>query len=281
VNQILQKSLLGPKVFELIVSAPRIARKAQPGQFVVVMADEGGERIPLTIADYDRNDGTITLVLAVVGASSLKLSRFEIGQSLYALIGPLGKASEVERCGAVVMVAGGVGAAPIYPIARAFHEIGDQVITIQGARTRELLFWTDRLGAVSDRHIVTTDDGSFGRKGVVTGPLADTLREDLRKSITRVYAIGPEVMMKFCAATTLPFGVKTIVSLNTIMVDGTGMCGGCRVEVGRQTQFTCVDGPEFDGHLVNWPLLVNRQRAYAKHEACSLDRQLHVGESEV
>lgn len=279
-SQIVQKNLLGPKVFELVVAAPRIAKKALPGQFLVVMADDSGERIPLTIADFDRDQGTITMVLAVVGASSLKLSSMEQGQSLHAVIGPLGEPSELDHAGAVVMVAGGVGAAPIYPIARALHQAGRRVITIQGSRSAELLFWTDRLAAVSDRHIVTTDDGSAGRRGLVTEPLVELLRDDSDKAISCVYAIGPAVMMKFCAAATQPFGVKTIVSLNTIMVDGTGMCGGCRVDVGGQTRFTCVDGPEFDGHLVNWDLLMARQKSYTHHESCSLDRYLQLAESE-
>jgi len=273
-NKIIDKTELAPKIYEMMVEAPRIARRAQPGQFIVVMADERGERIPLTIADFDRDAGTITMVLMVVGASSEKLSRLAVGDSLYALIGPLGKASEIDSAGAVIMVAGGVGTAPVYPIARAFHEIGCRVITIQGARSRELLFWLDRIRAVSDRHVITTDDGSAGRKGLVTEPLKELLEEDSAKSIGRVYAIGPAIMMKFCALTTRPFAVPTIVSLNSIMVDGTGMCGGCRVQVGDETLFTCVDGPEFDGHLVDWDLLLSRQKIYTKEEHCSLERYL-------
>ena len=274
---ILSKKQLVPKIIELVVEAPRIAEKALPGQFVVVMADESGERIPLTIADFDREKGTVTLVVMVVGASSLKISRLEAGESLFAIIGPLGKASEIENMDTVIMVAGGVGTAPIYPIARAFREAGVRVITIQGARSKELLFWTDRLAAVSDQHIITTDDGSEGRKGLVTQPLEELLKEDAQKRIGCVYAIGPAIMMKFCCQTTQPFGVKTIVSLNSIMVDGTGMCGGCRVEVGGQTRFTCVDGPEFDGHLVDWGLLLSRQRVYVKHEDCSLKKVTQDG----
>jgi ferredoxin--NADP+ reductase len=271
-SSILQKTELADRIYELVVRSPRIASKAAPGQFVVVMADSSGERIPLTIADFDRSAGTITLVLMVVGASSSKLARLEVGQTLYALIGPLGKASEIERLDSVVLVAGGVGAAPVFPIARAFRESGSRVITIQGARSKNLLFWADRLESVSDRHILTTDDGSAGRQGVVTGPLEEVLTEDADRRIGCVYAIGPTIMMKFCSGTTRPFGVKTVVSLNPIMVDGTGMCGGCRVEVGGQTRFTCVDGPEFDGHLVDWDLLFSRQKTYATHELCSLQR---------
>jgi ferredoxin--NADP+ reductase len=234
-TRILKKTELAPKIFEMVVAAPRIAKKALPGHFVVVMAEEAGERIPLTIADFDRQAGAITLVLMVVGTSSLKLSQLNAGQDFYALIGPLGKPSEMEKYDTVVMVAGGVGTAPVYPIARAFRELGCRVTTIQGARTKELLFWTDRLAAVSHRHIVTTDDGSFGRKGLVTEPLEELLRQDAEKTIQCVYAIGPAIMMKFCAKTTQPFNVKTVVSLNSVMVDGTGMCGGCRVDVGGET----------------------------------------------
>jgi ferredoxin/flavodoxin---NADP+ reductase len=271
-TRVLDKRELAPKIFEFVIQSPRIALKALPGQFVVVMADESGERIPLTIADFDRKQGTVTLVVMVVGASSLKISRLNVGDSLFAIIGPLGKASEIEKADTVVMVAGGVGAAPVYPIARAFHEAGAKVITIQGARTTHLLFWSDRLASVSDRHIITTDDGSAGLKGLVTQPLQDLLQEDVAKRIGCAYAIGPAIMMKFCALATKPFGVRTVVSLNPVMVDGTGMCGGCRVEVGGQTRFTCVDGPEFDGHLVDWNLLLSRQKIYTKHEECSLQR---------
>ena len=271
-SRILKRRKLTAKIFELVIETPRIARKAQPGQFVVVMADQCGERIPLTIADFDRELGTVTLVVMVVGASSLKLSRLNAGDALFAVIGPLGKASEIEKLDTVVMAAGGVGAAPVYPIARAFREAGTQVVTIQGSRSKDLLFWTDRLSSVSDSHIITTDDGSAGRKALVTQPLEELLNEDTSKRIGCVYAIGPAIMMKFCSLATRPFAVRTVVSLNPVMVDGTGMCGGCRVEVGGKTRFTCVDGPEFDGHLVDWDLLLSRQKIYTKHEECSLQR---------
>jgi ferredoxin--NADP+ reductase len=273
-SKILEKLELAPKIYEMVVEAPRIARKALPGQFVVVMADEKGERIPLTIADFDPQQGTLTMVLMVVGASSLKLSRLEVGDAMYALIGPLGKPSEIEPLGTVLMVAGGVGTAPVYPIARAFYQSGSRVITIQGARSKDLLFWTDRLASVSHEHVITTDDGTFGRKGLVTEPLGELLEQDCEKTIECVYAIGPAIMMKFCSLTTRPFGVKTVASLNSVMIDGTGMCGGCRVEVGGQTRFTCVDGPEFDGHLVDWDLLMSRQSIYHEQEACAMERLL-------
>jgi len=270
-NRICAKTLLAANIYELVVEAPRVARKAQPGQFLVVMSDETGERIPLTIADFDPQAGTVTMVVMVIGAGTEKICSLECGDDLYALIGPLGEPSIIEDYGTVVMVAGGVGTAPIYPIARALRESGQRVITIQGARTKELLFWTDRLKAVSDQHIITTDDGSCGRKGVVTQPLVELLRAEPSERVGCVYAIGPAVMMKFCSLATQPFRVPTVVSLNSVMVDGTGMCGGCRVEIGGETKFTCVDGPEFDGHLVDWNLLLSRQKIYCEQEKCALE----------
>ncbi len=273
--RILQKSELVPGIHETLVHSPQVAAKARLGHFVIVMADEQGERIPLTVADFDPPAGTLTLVLTVVGTSSHKLAAMAEGDQLYALIGPLGHPSEIADFGTVVMVAGGVGTAPVYPIARALHQHGNRVLSIQGARTAELLFWTDRLAAVSDQHIITTDDGSQGRKGLVTEPLRELMEEEGRR-IGCVYAIGPAIMMKFCAETTRPFGVKTVVSLNTIMVDGTGMCGGCRVKVGQHTRFTCVDGPEFDAHLVDWDMVLARQGIYTAEEKCSLDQYVAV-----
>ncbi len=270
--RIVHKRQLAPTIHEIVVEAPRTASKGRPGQFVIVMTDDRSERIPLTIADSDATAGTITIVLMVLGTSSSQLAELSVGDELYALMGPLGQPSEIDDHDTVVMVAGGVGTAPIYPIAKAMRERGNRVITIQGARTDELLFWRDRLAAVSDEHIITTDDGSSGRKGVVTEPLKELLAADHERKIGCVYAIGPAVMMKFCAMTTRPFEVKTIVSLNTIMVDGTGMCGGCRVRIGTETKFTCVDGPEFDGHLVDWDRVLERQKIYVADEKCSLDR---------
>ena len=274
--EIVENTELCPDIWQIVVEAPDVAAKALPGHFVIVMADQQGERIPLTVADYDPSAGTLTLVLAVVGTSSTKLSKLEAGQQLYALLGPLGHPSEIARHGTVVMVAGGVGTAPIYPIAKAMKAAGNRVVSIQGARTAELLFWEEKLRAVSDQYIVTTDDGSRGRKGLVTEPLRELLEDDRQGAIGCVYAIGPPVMMKFCAETTRPFDIKTIVSLNTIMVDGTGMCGGCRVRVGDKTLFTCVDGPEFDGHLVDWDGVLARQRIYVAEEKCSMERYARV-----
>jgi len=277
--RILQKLELVPNIYEFVVEAPELAAKARAGHFVIVMADQQGERIPLTIADYDASAGTITLVVMVVGTTSKKLSRLAEGEELCALIGPLGRPSEIDDFGTVVMVAGGVGTAPVYPIARAMQERGNRVLSIQGARTAELLFWEERLASVSHRHIIATDDGSQGHKGLVTEPLLELLQQEDRGQIGCVCAIGPAIMMKACAEATRPLGVKTVVSLNTIMVDGTGMCGGCRVRVGDQTLFTCVDGPEFDGHQVDWQTVLDRQKIYLREEKCSLDRYIEETQS--
>ena len=271
-NKILMKKKLVPNIFEMEVEAKGIANKAKAGQFVVIMVSEKGERIPLTLADWSVEKGTITLVFMVVGTTSGRLSQLKEDDHLFAVLGPLGHASDIDDYGTVVMVAGGVGTAPIYPIARSLKERGNKVISIHGARSKDLLFWQDKLASVSNEHIITTDDGSFGRKGLVTEPLKELLEADLDKKIGRVYSIGPGIMMKFCALTTKPFEIKTIVSLNPIMIDGTGMCGACRVRVHDKTKFTCIDGPEFDGHEVDWDLLTTRQRAYLNEEKCSYDK---------
>ena len=266
--RILKKAELVPNIFEMVIEHPPLAEKALPGHFVIVMADENGERIPLTIADFDRKAGTITLVVMAIGVSTRKITAFAEGDSLYALIGPLGHASELANHGTVIMVAGGVGTAPIYPIARALKEMGNRVVSIQGARNKDLLFWADKLASVSDEHLITTDDGSAGIHGVVTGPLLERLEKDA--AVGCVYTIGPAIMMKFCTETCRSFDVKVVASLNSIMIDGTGMCGGCRVRVGDETKFTCVDGPEFDAKLVDWNLVLTRHRTYHEQEKCAL-----------
>lgn len=273
-SKILSTRELVPTIYEAVIEAPEIASKAKAGEFLVVMADEKGERVPLTIADFDRAKGTITIVFMAVGTSTYKLAAMKAGQSYYAFVGPLGHASEIKRYGTVVLVAGGVGTAPIYPIAREMRKAGNKVICIQGARSKDLLFWQDKIATVCDEHIITTDDGTFGRKALVTEPLKEVCE---REKVDIVYAIGPVPMMKFCSLTTKPFGVKTIVSLNSIMIDATGMCGGCRVNVAGKTRFTCVDGPEFDGHDVDWDLLTSRQRIYVAEEKCSLQRYVEQG----
>jgi len=270
VYKILAREDLAPVTKLFRVEAPEVARKAQPGQFVVVRIDERGERIPLTIADWNLAEGGLTLIFQEVGATTMRLGTLRAGDALADLIGPLGNPSEINNFGTVVCVGGGVGIAPVYPIARALREVGNHVISIIGARTKDLLFWEDKMRAVSDELIVCTDDGSYARKALVTEPLKEVLEK--RNSVDRVLAIGPAIMMKFCCRTTQPFGVKTIVSINSIMVDATGMCGACRISVGGQTRFVCVDGPDFDGHQVDWDLLMARQRIYLDEEKLALER---------
>ena len=271
--KILLKQNLVPKIHLFKVAAPNVAKKAQPGQFVVIRVDEKGERIPLTIADWDREEGSITIVFMEVGTTTYKLALLETGDFISDFIGPLGLPTHIEKFGTVVCVAGGFAIATIVPIARALKKEGNKVISIMGARNKSLIFWEKRLGSVSNRLIVTTDDGSYARKGLVTEPLKELLENGER--VDRVIAIGPSIMMKFCAKTTEPFGVKTIVSLNPIMVDGTGMCGCCRVSVGGVTKFACVDGPDFDGHQVDWDLLFTRQRVYLDEEKHSFEQGQH------
>jgi ferredoxin--NADP+ reductase len=274
VYKILEKKVLSDVTKLMVVEAPQVARKAKPGQFVIVRVDEPGERIPLTIADFDRDAGTITLIFQEVGKSTMQMGTLKPGDELITVAGPLGHPTEIEKYGTVVMVGGGVGIAPTFPIARALKEAGNTVISIIGARNKSLLFWEDRMRTVSDELIICTDDGSYGRKAVVTEPLKELL--DARKgAIVRVWAIGPAVMMKFVAIATKPYNVKTIVSLNTIMIDGTGMCGGCRVVLDEGAQFVCVDGPEFDAHKVNWDILLSRLRFYGEQERLAVERWKH------
>ena len=270
--RILEKQDLTPDIHLFRIEAPRVARKAQAGQFIILHHGEEGERIPLTIADWDREAGTVTVVFMEVGASTRKLAAMNAGDAIDDFVGPLGKPTEIENYGTVVCVAGGFAIATIVPIARAMKAAGNKVVSIMGSRTKDLVFWEDRLGEFSDELIVTTDDGSYGRKGLVTEPLKELLET---RDVGRVVAIGPTVMMKFSALTSKQFGTKTIVSLNPIMVDGTGMCGACRVEVGGETKLACVDGPDFDGHLVDWDLLISRQRAYLDQEKTSVERYQH------
>jgi ferredoxin--NADP+ reductase len=265
--RILVKEDLTSNIHLFKVDAPGVARKARPGQFVIVRSDEKGERIPLTIADWDREEGSVIIVFMEVGTTTRKLALLNAGDSIFNFVGPLGRPTEIEKFGTVVCVAGGFAIATIVPIARAMKEAGNKVISIMGFRTRDLVFWEEQLDSVSDELIVTTDDGSYKRKGLVTEPLKELLQQT---EVERVIAIGPTVMMKFCSLTTKPFGIKTIVSLNPIMVDGTGMCGCCRVSVAGETKFACVDGPDFDGHEVDWDLLMNRQRTYLDEEKESL-----------
>lgn len=245
------------------IEAPRIAAKASPGQFVILKANEEGERIPLTMADTDPRKGTITIIYMVVGKSTALFKTLQVGDAYQDVIGPLGKPTEVEKVGNVVCVGGGTGIAVLHPITRALKEAGNHVTAILGARSKDLLILEDKMGAASHELLITTDDGSYGRKGFVT----DALKDVLEKGDTRlVVAIGPVPMMKFVSKLTAEYDVKTIVSLNPIMVDGTGMCGGCRVTIGGKTRFACVDGPEFDGHQVDYDELMLRLQAYCEEE---------------
>ena len=285
--KILEKQVLSDVTKLIVVEVPQVARKAKAGQFVIVITHERGERIPLTIADYDREAGTITMIFQEVGKSTMEMGLMEVGDAFKTIVGPLGHPTEIENFGTVICVGGGVGIAPVFPIARALKEAGNKVISIIGARTKDLLLWEDKMRAVSDELIVTTDDGSYGRKDLVTVPLKEIIEANPGK-IAKIWAIGPAIMMKFVAATTKPFNVPTIVSLNSIMVDGTGMCGGCRVLMDEGAQFVCVDGPEFDGHKVDWNNLLSRMSFYRSEEQaavqrfrethkCNLDRMVEKG----
>jgi ferredoxin--NADP+ reductase len=266
--KILEKVDYSDDVYMQVIEAPAVARAARAGQFIVLRIHEEGERIPLTIADFDRDKGTVTIVVQAVGKSTRHLQTLSAGDAIANFIGPLGNPSEIKKYGVVVLAGGGVGVAPIYPIARELKHAGNKVISIVAARTKNLLLWEDKMRKVSDEVIVTTDDGSYGRKALVTEPLKELCEAG---GIDLVYAIGPAIMMKFCCKTTEPYNVKTIVSLNSIMVDGTGMCGACRVSIGGETKFVCVDGPEFDGHQVDFDELMARQRQYLEQEKIAND----------
>jgi ferredoxin--NADP+ reductase len=267
--KILEKRLIRePDVYYYKIAAPLISRKAQPGQFVIIRLHEKGERIPLSLADINPAEGTISLIVMSVGKTTAELSHYRAGDDILDLCGPLGMPTHIGKFGRVVLVGGGFGVAPLYPIARSLKAEGNSVTVIMGARSKDLLIYEQEMQQVCDRVLITTDDGSRGLKGVVTTALKQELET---RGADLVMAVGPAIMMKFVCETTKPFNVKTIVSLNPIMIDGTGMCGGCRVFVGGETKFACTDGPEFDGHLVDWDLLMNRQQAYRNEEQESFD----------
>lgn len=274
-NRILSKKQLSDDVFQMQIEAPLIAGERRAGQFIILQIDSHfGERIPLTIADADPNEGTITLIFQTVGRTTHLLAQKEPGDSVEHVLGPLGQPTHVEKFGRVVCVGGGIGVAPLHPIAKAMKEAGNEVVIIIGARNKPLLILEEEMRNIADDLIVCTDDGSYGRKDLVTAPLKELCEAEPKPDL--VVAIGPPVMMKFCAETTRPFGVHTMVSLNTIMVDGTGMCGGCRVTVGGEMKFVCVDGPEFDGHQVDFDNMINRLNTYkpreeADHHRCHLE----------
>lgn len=271
--RILKKELLAPNIYLMNIEAPRVARSARPGQFIIVRLDEKGERIPLTIADYDAGQGWVTIVTQTVGYSTKKLCEMAVGDSLADFAGPLGRPSDfvhepVEslRSKKILFVAGGVGTAPVYPQVKWLAEHGVQADVIVGAKNKDTLIFTERMEAVAGNLYVATDDGSAGFHGLVTDLIADLIDRQ-GKRYDEVIAIGPMIMMKFVAVTTLRYGIKTVVSLNTLMVDGTGMCGACRVTVGGKTRFTCVDGPEFDGHQVDFDEAMRRQGMYRTIES--------------
>jgi NAD(P)H-flavin reductase len=269
--EIVRREDFSDVTYLLEIRHPAMAKAAKPGQFVIVMEHEHGERIPLTLADFDPDRGTVTLVVQAVGKTTREMQqRCHVGTSLHALVGPMGIPSRVGHARKVVCVGGGLGVAPVYPQARAHKESGAYVIGVVGFRSRDLMFWEDEFRAVCDEFIVCTDDGSEGIKGVVTAGIEQAIAH--HDDIDEVVAIGPPIMMKFCAETTRPHGISTVVSLNPVMVDGTGMCGGCRVRVGDQVKFACVDGPDFDGHSVDFDDLMTRLQRFRASEADALER---------
>jgi ferredoxin--NADP+ reductase len=275
--RIVQAEFLAPDIKRFVIEAPRVARKRQAGQFVIVRVYDHGERIPLTIADGDPARGTITLIVQGIGKTTKLMNLLGPGDALLDVVGPLGKASEVKNYGTAVVIGGGVGAAIAYPTAKALHEAGNHVVSILGGRSRDLVILEPEIRAISDEVFVTTDDGSYGRKGLVIDPLREMIAAG--RKIGHVLAIGPVRMMQAVAEATRPHGIPTVVSLNSLMVDGTGMCGGCRILTGGGAKFACVDGPEFDAHTVNFDILAQRNRTYAQREAEELrDFQAHAEE---
>ncbi len=270
--RIVKKESLNPTVSKMVIEAPLIAKKARAGQFIILRVDDRGERVPLTIADYDREAGTVTIIYQIVGATTMRLDRLQEGESLADFVGPLGKPTDVEGKKRVAVVGGGVGCAIALPVAKAMKESGAVVDTVVGFRNRDLVILEKEFKAVSQEYCLMTDDGSAGQKGLVTDALKQLLECN---QYDEVIAIGPLVMMKFVCLLTKEYGVKTVVSMNPIMIDGTGMCGGCRLTVGGETKFACVDGPEFDGHLVDFDQAMERGRTYHAYEQerCNLMRK--------
>ena len=275
--RIVEKTPLNPTVTKMVVEAPLIAKKALPGQFVILRAGADSERIPLTVADYDREKGTVTVIFQVVGAGTMELNALKEGGFLHDFVGPLGRASELDGLKKVCVVGGGVGCAIALPVAKALHEKGAEVHSVVGFRTQDLVILEDEFRACSDKFVLMSDDGSCGRKGLVTAALEELIQAG--ENYDEVIAIGPLVMMKFVVAVTKKYNVKTVVSMNPIMIDGTGMCGGCRLTVGGKTKFACVDGPEFDGFEVDFDEAIHRGamykefEAHAREEACNLLNQ--------
>lgn len=262
--KIVAKKSLNPTVTMMDIEAPLVAKKAEPGQFIILRVDEDGERIPLTVAGYDREEGTVKIIYQIVGATTEALNHKKEGEFIQDFVGPLGKRTEVEGLKKVAIVGGGVGCAIALPIAQKLHEMGCEVHSIIGFRSKDLLILEDEFNAASDKLVIMTDDGSYGKKGVVTAPLKELI--EAGESYDEVIAIGPLIMMKFVVMTTKPYNVKTVVSMNPIMIDGTGMCGGCRLSVGGKTKFACVDGPDFDGFEVDFDEAMSRGLMYKSFE---------------
>jgi ferredoxin--NADP+ reductase len=272
-NKIVAKETLSENVVKLVIEAPQIAQKQCPGQFVIVRIDEKGERIPLTIADADKEKKTITLIIQKVGTSSHKIINLNPGDFLLDVSGPLGRPTKIEKIGTILACGGGVGIAPLYPIAKGFKIAGNRVINVLGARSKDLIILEKEMAACADEQVLMTDDGSYGKKGVITVGIEEILK---REPVNLVVAIGPAIMMKFVALLTKKYQIPTIASLNTIMVDGTGMCGACRVTVAGKTKFVCVDGPEFDAHEIDYDEMMKRLNTYKKEEKTSYDRYLEA-----
>lgn len=277
--KIVKKEILNPTVTLMEVLAPYVARKAEPGQFIILRVDDEGERIPLTIADFDREKGTITIIFQIVGATTIKLNTLNEGDFIKDFVGPLGVATHTEGLKKVCVVGGGVGCAIAYPIAKKLHSLGCTVHSIIGFRNKDLVILENEFKNVSDKLIIMTDDGSYGEKGVVTNPLQKLI--DNNEEYDEVIAIGPLIMMKFVVKTTKPYNIKTVVSMNPIMIDGTGMCGGCRLTVGGKTKFACVDGPDFDGFEVDFDEALSRGKSYAEFEAHAKEEACNLFKKEV
>lgn len=272
-HKIVRTDTIAPSMFLMEVEAPKIAEKRKAGQFIILRIDETGERVPFTVADSDTERGTITIIYQVVGKTTAQMADLQVGDALLDVVGPLGKPTHIEKVGSICCIGGGTGIAITYPIAKALGEVGNKVISILGARTKDLLFYEDEVKAISDELIICTDDGSYGQKGLVTEMLKQVV--DRGEDLKLVVAIGPVPMMKFVSRMTKEFEIPTIVSLNPIMIDGSGMCGCCRVVVGGTTKFACVDGPEFDAHQVDFELLTKRLATYRSEETESHDRYKH------
>ena len=277
--KIIKKKVLNPQVTLMEIEAPEIAKKAQPGQFIILRVDDNGERIPLTVADYDRSRGTITIIFQVVGATTMLLNQKCEGEYISDFVGPLGRATKTDGLKKVAIVGGGVGCAIAYPVAKALHDKGCEVHAIVGFRNRDLVILEDEFRAASSQLFIMSDDGSIGEKGLVTDALRKLIQEG--NQYDEVIAIGPLVMMKFVSLLTKEYGIKTVVSMNPVMIDGTGMCGGCRLTVGGETKFACVDGPEFDGHLVDFDEAMDRASMYKEFERHKYDTTCNLLNKEV